>query len=180
MLGAREEERDGEMEGGCDGGMKRERRRTMEVEHRLTFSTTACQINEMSVQLARSLPRGNPRVHWRRKCGHRGSAGRYVLYGMSQQKRNHFIAGAEKLARLPLSFRVSLPSVRVICHQGLYTEHKLRQKWLPICRRCFRRCPFMKGGRLNASEGEQRMRGGKLSGEPGPWQRHDALKLSLI
>ena len=46
-----------------DGEMKKERRRTMEVEHRLTFSTTACQINGMSVQLAPSFPRGNPRVY---------------------------------------------------------------------------------------------------------------------
>lgn len=35
--------------GESDGGMKRERRRTVEVECRLTFSTTACQINGMSV-----------------------------------------------------------------------------------------------------------------------------------
>ena len=47
------------------GGMKTERRRTMEVGRRLTFSTTACQINGMSVELAPSLPRGNPRVHLR-------------------------------------------------------------------------------------------------------------------
>lgn len=53
--------------GGSDGGMKREGRRTMEVERRLTCTTTTCQINGMSVQLAPSLPRGNPRVHWERK-----------------------------------------------------------------------------------------------------------------
>ena len=59
-----------------------------------------------------------------------------------------------------------LPSVRVICHQGLYTRNKLRQKWLPICHRCFRRCHFMKADELNAGEGEARARGGELSGEP--------------
>lgn len=37
----------------------------------------------------------------------------------------------------------------------------------------------MRGDGLNAGEGEQRARGGKLSGEPGPWLRRDALKLSI-
>lgn len=36
-------------ERGSDGGMKRERRRTMEVRCRLAFSPTACQINGVSV-----------------------------------------------------------------------------------------------------------------------------------
>lgn len=103
---------------------------------------------------------------------------------MSQQKRHHFIAGAENyqrsLSSLVSPFHDMLSSVRVICHQGLYTRYKLRQKWLPICHRCFRRCHFMKAGELNAGEGEARAKGGELSGEPAPQQRRDALKLSFI
>lgn len=82
-----------------DREMKRER--TMEVGRRLTFGTAACQINGMSVQFACNLPRGNPRMQWE------GGGKEAVLKvlsetGMNQQKRNHFITGAEKLSALPL------------------------------------------------------------------------------
>lgn len=71
---------------GCEGGRNHWRRRTMEVERRLEFSSAACQTNEMSVWLARGDPRGNSRVHRRRQ---RQSTGKY---GVNQQKENYFTA----------------------------------------------------------------------------------------
>lgn len=80
--------------------MKRERR-TMEVGRRLTFGSAACQINGMSVRFACNLPRGNPRVQWGR--GAKEAVLKVLSQtGMNQQKRNHFITGAEKLSALPL------------------------------------------------------------------------------
>lgn len=72
----------------------------MEVGRRFTLATADCRINGMSVQFACNFPRGNPRVQW-------GGSKEAVLKvlsqtGMNQQKRNHFITGAEKLSALPL------------------------------------------------------------------------------
>lgn len=95
---------------------------------------------------------------------------------MSQQKWNHSVTGAKKLVHLYVSFCVNRPSARIICHQGLQPELKLRQKGLQICRRCFKCCHFTKRGRFNASQGESWVRGGKLS--KGPWLCKDMMHWS--
>lgn len=148
----------------------------MEVGSRLTFSAAACQINGMSVPSAPSFPRGNPRVYFGGQRWGRRERWRMcvcVLQKMSQQKRKkkHFIAGAEKLPALSHVSRLS-----AIRDGTLGTNSG--KKWLPICRRCLRRCHFMKGDGLNAGEEEQRGRGGKLSWEPEPWRRREAFELS--